>query len=123
MKRDIATKWTAALRSGDYGQCKEALQVHGNFCCLGVLCDLHRQEVGGEWHKALPGPTLPEGCQTYTAPNGDWDYALLPEQVQEWAGLRGSAPTLDGEGLTTRNDEGWSFGRLADLIEDRWEDL
>ena len=124
MYRDIATKWTAALRSGDYTQGKGALHRNGAFCCLGVLCDLHRQEVGGEWCQyQSPEVTVPQGTLTYMAPGGDWDYALLPDEVAVWAGLRGTRPSADSEPLTVRNDEGMAFDQLADLIDTRWETL
>jgi hypothetical protein len=35
------SEWTAALRSGGYGQAQERLaDGYGNYCCLGVLCEV-----------------------------------------------------------------------------------
>lgn len=124
MKKEIADKWTAALRSSDYKQGPGALCKDGAFCCLGVLCDLHRQEVGGEWTKAdVPFASVPAGSTYYTA-GDDYDYALLPETVAEWAGVRSVSPSPRYQQcLTVLNDNGWTFERIADLIDTNWEDL
>lgn len=120
MRRDIATKWAEALRSGEYRQCKEVLQREEGFCCLGVLCDLHRQAKGGEW----VGPDHhTHGGMVYQPAEGGEDYALLPEAVQEWAGIRGPNPSVRCDPLTILNDEGRKFDDLADMIEACWEDL
>lgn len=121
MRRDIATKWAEALRSGEYRQCKEVLQRGtGGFCCLGVLCDLHRQAKGGEWVGPQPHTV---GGLIYQPAEGGEDYSMLPEAVRDWAGLRSHNPSANGELLTVMNDEGREFRDLADLIETRWEDL
>jgi hypothetical protein len=123
MKRDIATKWTAALRSGEYQQGKEVLRANDSFCCLGVLCELHRQENGGEWVPTQTGSSRVAGSQDYSAPNGDWDHSLLPEAVADWAGLRSVGPEVGDRELAERNDSGWTFSQLAGLIENNWEAL
>lgn len=44
MDKQIAVQWVAALRSGDYKQGRRQLRNGANeFCCLGVLCNLHAQ--------------------------------------------------------------------------------
>lgn len=40
MPKNIKDKWVAALRSGDYKQGREWLVVDDKYCCLGVLCDV-----------------------------------------------------------------------------------
>lgn len=37
MDAELKAKWIAALRSGEYRQCRDALVKDGGFCCLGVL--------------------------------------------------------------------------------------
>lgn len=123
MHKHIADQWVQALRSGDYEQGRDALRLGGQHCCLGVLCDLHRKEGGGEWIHSAPG-NGPDGCLTYQTFDGDWDYSLLPDAVRRWAGLLDTSPALPGGRLVTqRNDDGWTFGQLADLIETTWEEL
>lgn len=40
MKKEIAEKWIAELRSGKYAQGKTYLESGGKFCCLGILCKM-----------------------------------------------------------------------------------
>lgn len=45
MKKEIAMRWIEALRSGKYMQGKGRLRsFYDEFCCLGVLCNLHAIE-------------------------------------------------------------------------------
>ena len=122
MYKAIAEKWVEALRSGEYQQGRLVLQnSRGAFCCLGVLCDLHRTDEGGEWVTDHVGRT--DGGKLYQPLLGGEDYALLPPAVQRWAGIRSNNPAARGEILTDLNDDGRSFDDLADLIDTRWEEL
>ncbi len=49
MKKNIATKWVKALRSGDYKQAYGRLHdtTTGGFCCLGVLCKMYEKAYEG----------------------------------------------------------------------------
>lgn len=38
--RELATRWIAALESGEYTQTHGRLKRGNSYCCLGVLCDL-----------------------------------------------------------------------------------
>lgn len=135
MKKKIMEKWVSALRSGEYKQIDSRLRsmepdANGqySYCCLGVLCDLHRREVGGDeaW-----GFGLGKAANETTTYAGHSD--TLPEPVRQWAGIRSCCPELladpDGHGqymvdLTELNDEhGFEFPELAEFIEDQWEDL
>lgn len=40
VKKEDIQKWANALRSGKYKQGLLCLQFNGNYCCLGVACDL-----------------------------------------------------------------------------------
>jgi hypothetical protein len=116
---EIKTKGLAALRSGGYKQTKRVLQDKMGFCCLGVLCDIHRQETQGP---AWIDDESDEGqyCQGYLH-----EVSILPREVAEWAGLDKNINPLvnkEGEGLgyTTLaelNDRGTPFNQLADIIE------
>jgi hypothetical protein len=49
MNKEIKEKWINALRSGKYEQGKSQLRSLSNkFCCLGVLCDLYKDELKDE---------------------------------------------------------------------------
>jgi hypothetical protein len=44
MKPDIKERWIKALRSGEYKQTAGRLDRNGSYCCLGVLCELLKDE-------------------------------------------------------------------------------
>jgi hypothetical protein len=139
MKKEVADKWVAALRSGEYKQTSGTLNDGGNFCCLGVLCDISSI---GKWIEV----GLVKGYYT----NDISSTSILPEQVKSWAGIKsvdGSFPD-DGEisfyydntteqfieydegdfvdlitNLAALNDYGKSFTEIADIIEKNWEKL
>lgn len=108
MNPDVKAKWVSALRSGEYKQARRELKSETNrFCCLGVLCDLHSKTTGDLWSDG--GAYLGEN-------------ALLPEKVRAWAGLGsryGGAVSISStcKALTTHNDCGLSFEKIADAIE------
>lgn len=128
MRQEIKTRWTAALRSGDYLQGHGYLQnrVPGGprrFCCLGVLCDLAVAD-GVEVSVYVPttGAVMYGGTDT-----------LLPQTVEEWAGLTDDqhrygeaggdvkiqldADEDDVDTLASWNDGGASFDQIADWID------
>jgi len=54
MDQSIKEKWVEALRSGDYERGEGALRRgyskdSDKYCCLGVLCDIVKEEVEGGW--------------------------------------------------------------------------
>ena len=99
MKAEIKQKWLEALRSGSYTQGRNALRSSDDsFCCLGVLCDLVARD---KWH--LEGARyahsgyighLPGSVGAATEVNSDQAFILM--------------------GM---NDNGQSFGQIADWIE------
>lgn len=119
MNPEVKKKWVAALRTGHFRQGHDCLRSHDDsevktYCCLGVLCELHRQEVGGVW------VWVDDAFPTYAYLGED---TALPARVMEWAGLGLSdpvvavAPGTDVELLSDINDRGTSFEKIADLIE------
>ena len=114
MRKEIAKRWIAALRSGDYTQQKGSLaNLHRTqHCCLGVLCEL----------------AIKEGVEidTYeTVPGFDDECAYLPYRVQDWAGIRNRyGQSTEGDiDLMAMNDEGHTFDAIADVIETGWEEF
>ena len=114
MRKEIADRWVAALRSGEYGQLTGGLanKERTQHCCLGVLCEL----------------AIAEGVSVYMEPdhptNPSWmkfDNLLgaLPESVGTWAGMTRSK----GRVLAAMNDAGDPFVKIADVIESDWETL
>ncbi len=131
MDKAIATQWVAALRSGKYKQGHGELRSNylggaAKFCCLGVLCNLHAAA-----HPDIAALQTDPGVYL-------GDSALLPAQVQDWAGLKSNDgtpnldETADGEftlnnhqytDLADANDDGVSFKRIATWIEKNYERL
>jgi hypothetical protein len=118
MNPQVRDLWVAALRSGDYKQGRGQLRKNDRYCCLGVLCDLHRIETGlGKW--------IVDTYKTDKSAAGIRDY--LPQTVVQWAGLeernssvdsflRETNPTVNGNALSRLNDDGSTFAQIADLI-------
>ena len=142
MNQEIKAKWVNALRSGDYEQGQGALKnPDGQYCCLGVLCDLydkHRmEEFGAESSWAVDTVSLNE----YISVLGDRTEVGVPSnEVVDWAGLPDNNPEvlidlpevliLEDEieeekyqyelPIAELNDDhGLTFTELADLIEEQ----
>lgn len=113
MKKKVKKLWVEALRSGNYKQGKYGLKREDEFCCLGVLCDLHAKENSRNWEPIPYDKFEMYGGQT----------AILPVVVRKWAGLDQSVPVLkspkDDSTLdaVVLNDGGATFAQIADLIE------
>jgi hypothetical protein len=140
MKKEVMKKWVAALRYGKYQQIDGRLRSIEpdksgaySYCCLGVLCDLHRKEHnpdGGDYHYTW-GEGMSQAGRVTTAYANHAD--TLPHSVREWAGIASCNPELladpDGNGKCTtelvalNDDFSFEFPELADLIEDQYEDL
>ena len=133
MNKEVAMMWVDALRSGEYPQTRGQLQsvddtgMH-SYCCLGVLCDLHRRRTNaGDWDGGY--------YETAGVYNGDGGLGVdsNPEvptvAVQQWAGLKAANPNVprpNDDRLTIaelNDDRYWTFGQLAALIEEKWEEL
>jgi hypothetical protein len=94
------------------------------FCPLGVLCDIHRKEIGAtKWEPD-------EDANEWNDSGDDIKYAYLgetaclPKQVQKWAGLTSHNPNLeyvaDMLPISELNDEEeLSLKEVAALIEDQ----
>ena len=83
LKPEIKEKWVTALTSGEYTQGREQLKTpDGNYCCLGVLCDLYIKETQrGEWDRQMI--VIPDGVNGYS----EHESLLLPETVAVWSGV------------------------------------
>ena len=89
MKPEIKKLWVEALRSGEYTQGSMRLFNNESFCCLGVLCDLHAKETGGQWEDVDDVGKHYLGCDE-----------LLPEEVVIWSGIKADCPYVSVDILT-----------------------
>ena len=127
MKKSIAKKWVAALRSGEYRQGYGYLRSGDNeFCCLGVLCNLHAQDH----------PDIAQRQHSSHFYLGDNIY--LPTMVKEWAGVSSACGNFQYRtkkdemvfvgkrataNLVVANDNRCTFAEIADAIEKNWKRL
>lgn len=140
MKKAVAEKWVAALRSKQYTQGRKALKTKSprgvvRHCCLGVLCELYQKDRRGNKAKPVAVDSfLPEGPGRFedTIPIGsrifafDDNYGTLPQRVIKWAGMSsedgelGESVFFDGDSvdnLAALNDSGANFYEIAEVIE------
>lgn len=110
MDPEIKELWITALESGDYKQGRGQLRNSANeFCCLGVLCNLHAQ-------------AHPEFAEKQKfAKKYDGHEQFLPEIVQKWSGLKTYNGTLIMSkpvalSLAGLNDNGGSFKTITHYI-------
>lgn len=102
MDKELKEKWIAALRSGDYCQTKGKLIDEQGYCCLGVLCD-----VAG-----TPQNENEEFIDTVGQPLNEIGYSA----TDIYGGTGVSTSTR--QGLARANDQGDTFDRIADWIEE-----
>lgn len=120
MDAKIKQLWIDALRSGDYKQTRGALHKEDGFCCLGVLCDLHRKANPRKgWQNAdKDSDNYPFNFYEYLGAD-----TSLPMPVMKWAGLDAASPMVQyGLSkftlLSTMNDSGATFTDIANVIEE-----
>lgn len=98
MKKEIADKWVAALRSGKYQQGKNVLSANENsFCCLGVLCDVVKDQVIGHWEnlgtaREFIFKTADEAVAA--------QYSVLDSHFATAIGMRSAYPSVSGKQLS-----------------------
>ncbi len=118
MKPKIKQKWLEALKSEEYNQSSSRLKTDKGFCCLGVLCDIHRKTIKKKDYK---WESPKDGIFSYLESE-----ASLPKIVIEWAGLSNEWGNLKKEvkyknvnhnSLYRLNDEGMTFKQIAKVIE------
>ena len=116
MNKEIKARWVEALRSGNYEQGRYNLRRDDQFCCLGVLCDVVKDEVGCNW--------LPAQDSYGTFYRFDEADEVLPKVVAEYADLQLSPRLKTSKGeveITIFNDSvEYTFEQLADLIEEQF---
>ena len=125
MKEEIKNIWVKALRSGDYQQGEGMLVNDGKFCCLGVLCDLHRHETdSAAWKTAGDeNDTVLQYTPLDSAIASQREAGVLPPFVMKWSGVRTPQGTINNGSLTALNDSGSSFSEIADYIDENWKTL
>jgi hypothetical protein len=125
MKPELKKRWTDALRSGEYKQTDNALQDRRGFCCLGVACEVFKEDVG------LKVEVPPTGIQKVALYDGETTH--LPEKLTDFLGInyegklsnpvprKDKQKGLDSYGtLMGANDGGYTFTEIADIIDEQF---
>ena len=153
-QQKTVNRWVAALRSGTYQQGQRVLRNdHNGYCCLGVLCDLVKGELGLKWGE--PQSNAPDliverrpgvyPIQSVTEGKDNLNAAVLPEIVMRELGFktkmgqfkfsdelferfpklkeRWAVTGVYNASLAALNDNGWTFGEIADLLESGLADV
>lgn len=116
MKKEIALRWAAALKSKKYKQGAGRLRsAHDDFCCLGVLCNLHAQDHPGVARKQT-------NKEEYLGSTTD-----LPDAVCKWAGtvshFCGDVRIGKVTAIRANDVLKLPFDKIADRILKHWETI
>jgi hypothetical protein len=120
MKKEIADKWVADLRTNP-PQCKKVLYNGKGHCCLGRLYLVLGARFEEDASLKVYYPVFNEKLQSCTRA-----YAFcLSDDLIKAAGMQSRTGKYDSEsaGLTVMNDNGNTFFQIADVIEKNWEKL
>lgn len=102
MTRDEAfVLWRENIEN--YKQGRHVLQQEDSFCCLGVLCDLLKDELN-----------LEVRTERTTYFNGDSAY--LPDVVCRFMQMDSGGALENGESLTDYNDNGFTFSEIKEYL-------
>ncbi len=132
---EVKEKWLTALRSGEYEQTTQSLKNDGRYCCLGVLTDILIKDkiISGEWFgSCYDGKFINNEGEE----ENDWADQYLPVMACQKINLSEDPEVLIKEqdrerlklicfhehrysGLSTLNDNGFSFEEIAQYIEEQ----
>lgn len=125
MKTEVKKKWVNELINGGYVQGKGQLRQQNQYCCLGVLCDIYKENTGkGEWvdpNSTDDRASLREFQYENSCGETCKAVAALPTPVREWAGLESNQPFIPklGKTLSTLNDDSkHDFTDIASVIRE-----
>lgn len=112
---EAAKKWVAALRSGQYQQCVNALRSDDAYCCLGVASEISGL---GKWIDGHVFQDETLAAAEYRGEDVTYEEEFTSPDVQKWLGLRTKDGAI-GNGITLAelNDQGTPFSEIADIIE------
>lgn len=129
MNLEIKVLWIHALLSGEYRQGQGTLKQEADgvalHCCLGVLCEIAEQAGVVYSEPLLFGDEDSPRIQFVATENPeDRQSGVLPDAVQEWAGLDSPAGVFyltgalnERESLANLNDDGLPFREIVRVIE------
>ena len=126
MKRELYEEWTAALRSGNYKQGKYTLKnKSGEFCCLGVLCELMGLERRSIPHADYTMAYWYEGNSYVNSLSPTGIYGKGPPALVDVLGLgvKASIPgtedkeSIEGQLMEANDTYEKKFVEIADMLD------
>lgn len=109
LNKEAVHKWVKALRSGEYKQGREQLRNDDDeYCCLGVACDVFKEEVNGEWKQNG------ENYQFHIG--GNHTVGFMPIFLKDHLGL--SENFVNVELVSANDHKELSFDEIANMIEE-----
>jgi hypothetical protein len=133
LRKPVKKAWLKALRSGEYKQARYSLRRETpeggyKYCCLGVLCDLHRKIVkkaGANWTR--PSTYGEDDSYVLPIPVIKWAFEIVPQTKAKVKKRRITKESLcgladpilpDHTSLVDLNDKKqYSFTKIAQKIE------
>lgn len=116
MDNELKAKWTAALRSGEFVQGRDALHKDGAYCCLGVLCKVAGADMSGEIKNAAADEDEEGGEIKPTAFIDESHYT----EEDELGGLLdyfGIGSRVESTLIKLNDTDGENFNGIADWID------
>lgn len=112
--RENREQWLTALESGKYrqtrGQLRAAQGKSYGYCCLGVLCNLHKDKEN-KWDNSVfeaPSDFFPGETEVY--------FEMPPDSFLE----KVKVDTKLADELATMNDNGKTFKEIAAFLRKKW---
>jgi hypothetical protein len=131
LRPEVKSEWLSRLRSGNYPQGMTYLRWKGQYCCLGVLCEIAEEQgatadnESGDDSPSFFGPAAGPLSSIWTP--GDvvrWAFEDIPETLDadEFAWLiTGPDDTgADIANLGQLNDRGETFEEIANIIDQNY---
>ena len=140
-KRRTIKRWVKALRSGKYQQAEAELVTHNEygeaFCCLGVLCDIKGIETYEDLVVGDHAIQITDGAMIHAAmferltgleANPTIKFVSDEEEDDEGNPIERTTwiedfPDSYANYLAAQNDKGATFNTIADIIEERADEI
>jgi hypothetical protein len=118
LKPEVKKKWLDALSSGEYPQSRHALRNGYGYCCLGVLCDVNKELLNGEWKEVSPDQTF---CYNFKSEESIRSGFIAMEDIGKLISNQAEAYVVHYilKKLASMNDDGASFATISKEIEER----
>jgi hypothetical protein len=123
LKPEIKEKLITALLSGNYKQGKHTLRnANEEFCCLGVLCDVIKDDINGQWNLEKSITSLLNRNQFVVGDASRENYPPWPviefcSESKKDEDFR-SLDSAFGQ-LADKNDRGQTFEEIAEYIKEK----